>query len=170
MTEQDVTRRIIIILTVLIFAVSAAGLSFGTEMGDPAPDFRIMTLDGNQVSSRALEGKPILLVFWNTWCPDCMRELPRINRLAEVYGPKGLAVLAVNTAMNDSEPKARSYWTKNGYVFPTAFDKYFDIGQAFAVRGVPTIFMIDSKGIVSYKQSKIPDDVEERLNQLTGPK
>lgn len=168
--ERAVKRKIIIILTVLNFVVSAAVPSFGIEAGDPAPDFRIMTLDGNQASSRALEGKPMLLVFWNTWCPDCMRELPRINRLAEVYVPKGLAVLAVNTAMNDSEPKARSYWTKKGYVFPTAFDKYFDIGQTFAVRGVPTIFMIDSKGIVLYKQSKIPDDMEERLNRLIGPK
>jgi len=83
-----------------------------------------------------------------------------------ISGFSGLALLAVNTAVNDSEKKARAYWLKQGFVFPSGFDHDFEIGDAFGVRGVPTIFLIDSKGIVLYKQALVPENMEERLEQL----
>ena len=93
------------------------------------PDFAIQTFDGSLSSRAALEGKPVLLIFWNTWCPYCMGELPEINRVAEKFGPRGLAVLAINTGINDSESKARAYWKKQQYVFPAGFDRDFDMAR-----------------------------------------
>lgn len=138
------------------------------EVGDTLPDFTVQTFEGNRFSKASVEGKAMLLVFWNTWCPDCMRELPKINRLAGQLGPKGLAVFAVNTAMNDSETKARAYWNKSEYMFPSAFDRYFELGHVFGVRGVPTVFLVDSKGVVRYKNPRLPEDMEERFRGLSG--
>ena len=84
------------------------------EVGEPLPDFAIQTFDGSTTSRASLEGKPVLLIFWNTWCPKCKRELPQINSVAEKFGPSGLAVLAINSAMNDTERRARAYWKKYG--------------------------------------------------------
>jgi len=154
-------------LLLLFLTVTAAPVWSG-ELGEPMPDFAIQTFDGKLLSRVSFAGKPLLLVFWNTWCPDCMRELPEINRLAEKFAPKGLQVLAVNTGLNDTEAKARTYWNRYGYVFPTGFDHSFEIGTAFRVRGVPTVFLVDAKGIVRYKQSLPPKDMEERIKQLTG--
>jgi thiol-disulfide isomerase/thioredoxin len=108
----------------------------------------------------------VVLIFWNTWCPDCKKELPKINRLAGRFGPKDVAILAVNTGLNDSESKARAYWKEYGYVFPVGYDHTFEIRQSFKARGVPTIFLIDSKGIVRYKNPRLPDDIEERIKEL----
>lgn len=141
---------------------------WGAEVGEPMPDFTIQTFDGKLLSHATFAGRPMLLVFWNTWCDDCMRDLPRINRLAEKLVPRGLAVLAINTALNDSESKARTYWKKSGYGFPTGFDHSFEIGQAFKVRGVPTVFLVDSRGVVRYKHPLPPKDMEERFKQLIG--
>ena len=152
---------------VLFFLIVAIAPVWAVEVGEPLPDFAIQTFDNLKLSRTALAGKPLMLIFWNTWCPDCMRELPKINRIAAKLGPRGLTVLAVNTGLNDSESKARAYWKKYGYVFPVGFDHSFEIGQAFRVRGVPTVFLVDSKGIVRYKNSLIPDNLEERLKQLT---
>ena len=151
----------------LFFLMVAAAPVWAVEVGEPLPNFAIQTFDGTGLSRTTLAGKPLMLVFWNTWCPDCMRELPKINRIAEKLGPRGLTVLAVNTGLNDSESKARAYWKKYGYVFPVGFDHSFEIGQAFRVIGVPTIFLVDSKGIVRYKNPLIPDNLEKRLKQLT---
>jgi peroxiredoxin len=145
-----------------------ASPAWSAEVGDPMPDFAVQTFDGKLVSRATFAGKPLLLVFWNTWCDDCLRDLPVIDRMARRFAPEGLAVLSINTALNDSEVKARAYWKKYGYVFPTGFDHSFEIGQAFKVRGVPTVFLIDSKGIVRYKSPQPPKDMEARFKQLTG--
>jgi cytochrome c biogenesis protein CcmG/thiol:disulfide interchange protein DsbE len=157
-----------IALAMLCFMISMPSPGWSVEVGDPMPEFTIQTFDANSSSRTSLEGKPSLLIFWNTWCPNCMKELPQINRLAETLGPKGLKVLAVNTAINDTENKARAYWEKYDYVFPSGFDRSFKVSQIFGVRGVPTIFLVDSKGIVRYKQTVLPEDMEERFKQLSG--
>src|SRR5919108_5480992 len=87
----------------LLFLMVTVSPALSAEVGEPLPEFAVQTFDGKNLSRATLAGKPLMLVFWNTWCPDCMRELPRINRLAEKFGPRGLVVLAVNTGLNDSE-------------------------------------------------------------------
>jgi peroxiredoxin len=159
------TRIILSILFILSGIAVSPGWS--VEVGERLPDFAVQTFDGATSSRATLEGRPLLLIFWNTWCPNCMRELPKINRLAKEFGPRGLAVLAINTAINDSETKARAYWLKHELVFPSGFDHDFEIGQAFRVWGVPTIFLVDSKGVVRYKHAQVPENMEERFKQLT---
>ncbi len=141
---------------------------WGIEEGQPIPEFSIQAFDGNDYSRATVQGKPLLLIFWNTWCPVCLKELPLVNRLAEEFGPQGLVILAVNTAINDSEIKARVYVEKYGYQFPIAFDHHFETGQAFGLRGVPTIFLVDAQGIVRYKRSELPEDMEAHFKQLQG--
>ncbi len=159
-------RMIAIVSAALLFLAVMASPSWSIEVGESLPDFTLRTFAGANSSRATLAGKPTLLVFWNTWCPNCLRELPEINRLAEEFGPRGLAVLAINTGINDSEDKARAYWKNHGYVFPGGFDHDFAMMQAFGVRGVPTIFLVDAKGVVRYKHALLPEDMEERFEQL----
>ena len=143
-----------------------ASPALSVEVGEPVPDFAVQTFDGGNFSRSSLAGRPMMLVFWNTWCPECKDELPKINRLAQRSGPKGLAILAINTGLNDTESKARAYWKKYGYVIPIGFDHSFEIGQAFRLVGVPTVFLVDTKGIVRYKNPLLPEDIEERIQKL----
>ena len=164
----DMKKNAIIPLMVLLLLMFTLSPGWGAEVGEPMPDFSVQTFDGKSLTRANFAGKPLLLVFWNTWCPDCMRDLPEINRLAQKFVPQGLAVLAVNTGLNDTESKARAYWKKSAYLFPTGFDHSFEIGTAFRVRGVPTVFLVDSKGIVRYKNPQPPKDMEARFRLLTG--
>jgi peroxiredoxin len=157
-------RKTLWVVPWLLLILAAPGWS--VEVGEPMPDFSIQTFDGRNLTRAALDGNPVLLVFWNTWCPNCMRELPKINRLANKFDPQKLTVLAINTAINDTENKARAYWTKSGFGFPCGFDHTFEIGQSFAIRGVPTLFLVDAQGIVRFKQAVLPADMEERLEQF----
>jgi len=145
----------------LLMLMAAPVLS--VEVGDQVPDFTVRTFAGDIVSRATLQGHPALLIFWNTWCPNCHRELPKIDRLTESFNAKNLQVLAVNTAFNDSESKARAYWDKHRYPFPAGFDRTFETGQAFGIRGVPTIFLIDAAGVVRYKQAVLPANPEQYL-------
>lgn len=148
----------------LIFWLSAivTGNALAGEIGAPAPDFTLRTFAGQQLSRAALAGKPLLLVFWNTWCVNCQRELGELEGLANSYG-ETLTILAVNTGINDSEPKARAYLQQQGYSFAAGFDHDFTIGQAYRVRGVPTVCLIDAAGMLRYQHAEVPADLAQRL-------
>ncbi len=160
-------RRILPQLAGLFLIWSAS--AWCIEVGQSIPEFTFQAFDGSVVSRDTLRGKPFLLVFWNTWCPVCMKDLPEVNRVHESLRPRGLSVLALNTALNDNENRARSYWEKAGYAFPGGFDRYFEIAQAFGVFAVPTFFLVDANGVVRYKQSTLPRDLEDRLGAMTRP-
>lgn len=151
---------------VLLFLTLTAWPGRAAELMDPMPDFSIRTFDGSTYSRESLKGKPLMLVFWNTWCPICRRELPNISRLADEYAQKGLIVLAINTGTNDSEERARAFWEKNGYTMPVGYDHTSEVGRAFRVLGVPTVFLVNTEGLILYKQSRVPDHMQKRFNFL----
>ncbi|HEY4079194.1 MAG TPA: TlpA disulfide reductase family protein [Burkholderiaceae bacterium] len=64
--------------------------------GDLAPDVVGKTLDGEVVKLSAYSGKVIVLSFWATWCPYCIKELPILNNIQTKIGKDQLAVIAVN--------------------------------------------------------------------------
>jgi len=156
------------LLAALLCQLVMVTAGWGVETGETIPDFGIKTLSGASLSRASLSGRPLLLTFWNTWCPNCRKELPEINRLAEKFAAKGLAVLAINTGLNDSESKARAFWKKNGFSFPAGFDHGFDIGESFGIQGVPTVLLVDARGVVRYKSPLLPENMEERIRQLTS--
>src|SRR5262245_17181343 len=57
----------------------------GIQVGNPAPDFQLATMDGAPISAADLRGQPAVIVFWTSWCPVCKEEAPRINALAAEY-------------------------------------------------------------------------------------
>jgi thiol-disulfide isomerase/thioredoxin len=59
------------------------------------PDLRLTALDGDQVSSSAWAGKPVVLNFWATWCPPCRREMPLLDDWQQRYADRGLHVIGI---------------------------------------------------------------------------
>jgi peroxiredoxin len=156
-------RMVGIILLLLVAATPAWSLG----VGEAAPDFKLTTLDGKPVTLADYKGKkPLMLVFWATWCPVCKKEIPQINRMAADFGPKGLAVLAVNVGVNDSAAKAAAYRDKYGLDYPVAFDEGSTVTRAFGVAGTPTILIADKNGIVRYRGSAVPEDLTDHFTKL----
>jgi cytochrome c biogenesis protein CcmG, thiol:disulfide interchange protein DsbE len=164
MTSWNRTWLVLALLALL------AAPGWGAEVGSAAPEFALRTFGGQQLSKAALAGKPLLLVFWNTWCVNCQQELVKLNRLAQTYGPNELEILTINTGINDSEGKAREFLKQRGYTFDASFDHGFTIGDAYQVRGVPTVCLIDGAGVLRYRQAEIPLELIQRLVANPEPK
>jgi len=152
----------------LVFSGLLISQARAVEVGEAMPDFTLQTFDGRNFSLADFKDRPALLVFWNTWCPNCMQELPVLEQIAERYASRGLVILAINTGVNDSEEKARSYWEKSNYRFPSGMDQDMELLAKFGVRGVPTVLLADAKGFVHYKESFLPEDMEVVFSQLGG--
>lgn len=157
-------QRIVGILMLLLVAATPA---WSLGVGEAAPDFKLTTLDGKPVALADFKGKkPLMLIFWASWCPACKKEIPQVNRLAADFGPKGLAVLGVNVGVNDSAAKAMAYRDKYGLDYPVAFDEGSKVTRAFGVAGTPTVVIADKSGIVRYRGSAVPDDLMQHFARL----
>jgi thiol-disulfide isomerase/thioredoxin len=62
---------------------------------DNLPDFRLPYLEGRQVQISGFIGKVVIINYWASWCPPCIRELPMLIRLQESFDPSQVQVVAI---------------------------------------------------------------------------
>ena len=150
--------------------VNASKLNPGTQplkVGTKAPDFTLKTLDGEQYRLSSLRGKPVLLEFFAVWCPHCQRESTILNQVDKNFGPKGLQTLAIlaspygknydTSGGNDLRIVAKSdiTWFEQtfGVTHPTLVDPNFSVTNTYNASSYPTIYVIDTHGIIRYANS-----------------
>lgn len=114
--------------------------------GKPAPSFSLPDLTGATHRLEQYKGKVVLLDFWATWCGPCRIELPRVQKLFEELGGKGLIVLGIN---NEAKELPTVYVKQNKYTFPTLLDVGSAIGREYTISAIPTVVIINKEGIVS---------------------
>jgi peroxiredoxin len=147
----------------LLLAATAGAVG----VGEPIPEFELKTLEGKTVSSAEVKDKsPMVLMFWATWCPYCVKEIPRFKKLFSEYGAKGMVFLAVNPGINDSVAKVERFVKENKIEYPVAMDNGAAVTKKLQVRGAPTIIVIDKRGIVRYRGATVPADLGEHFAAL----
>ena len=65
------------------------------EYAIKAPDFTLMTVDGEKFRLKDMKGKVLLLNFWGTWCGPCRREIPDFVKLQSKYKKNGLEIVGI---------------------------------------------------------------------------
>lgn len=155
------------ILLFMVVVATAALVWFAPWQGERAPDVRVETLDGERFSLEELRGKPVIVAFWATTCPECVREIPHFKALYEEYGDQGLELIAV--AMEyDPESQVRSMVEDREMPYTIAMDRDGSIARAFGdVRLTPTTFLIDPDGkIVSQRLGMV--DIDRMRDRILG--
>ena len=116
------------------------------RLGDPAPDFTVTTVDGEQVSISQLKGRAVWVVFGASWCAACQAEAPDIEAAHDRYGPQGLVVLGIN--ITEDTRTVRDYATRVGITFPVAADPESAIADVYRVSAIPAHYVIDKNGVL----------------------
>jgi thiol-disulfide isomerase/thioredoxin len=153
---------------VLAFTVSGASVAAPTQ-DDPAPDYLGLTVDRDQVLLSKYAGKAVVVSYWATWCPYCLKELPILDGIQKAA--KGnVQVIAVNTEERDVFRKVtRALGTLS---IQLAYDPDEKARTAYGVEGIPHLVVIGRDGkIVStfrgYSEKTLPKIVEA-INWATG--
>ena len=154
MKKNSLVKDLLIILGVAVVAFLVIYLQRGElkqiKLGAPAPDFRLVSIDGREVSLSDFKGKVVLLNFWATWCSPCKEEIPSLNSLYSMLHSQGLVILAVsedNRGLDAVKPFVERY----GIIFPVLLDPSRKVGSLYSIGGVPETFLIDRDGIIRYK-------------------
>ena len=128
-------------------------------------------VDGDKFSTDSLKGKVVLVDFWATWCGPCMQELPRVKKIYADNHDKGLEIVGVSC--DRSEDALVKFLADNKDMpWPQLFDKaqpgWHAIAKNFGVTGIPTMFLIDRKGICRSVEAR--EKFEELIPKLLEEK
>ena len=116
--------------------------------GRPAPDFQLQSLDGETISLSGLQGSPVVINFWATWCGPCRMEMPFIQQLFNdpEWSEQGLVILAVN--LGEPASAVREFMEANGLSFTVLLDTEREVMKIYNVSAIPTTYFIDKSGII----------------------
>jgi thiol-disulfide isomerase/thioredoxin len=96
-------------------------------------------------SIATLRGHVILLDFWATWCGPCRIVIPKLGALQARYGAQGLDVLGVST--EDAQDVAL-FTQRMAVHYAVAVDKHAETTRSYGVVSLPTLVVIDRRGVV----------------------
>jgi thiol-disulfide isomerase/thioredoxin len=114
-----------------------------------APDFSIVTSDGEYIASDELRGKVVLMDFWGTWCKPCLAEIPFLSELVKKYSKEKFALISVD--VRDEEAQWRNFIENNDMKWTHAQDKNSQIQRTFQINVFPSYILIDHEGIIRYQ-------------------
>lgn len=116
-----------------------------------ASDFELQNMDEEKKKLSDYQGKVVLLNFWATWCPPCIREMPSMERLHQQISADDFKVIAINQMEDIDQVFAFTGQLEIDPSFEILFDSRSEVSQAYAVRGLPTTYLIDKKGNIRYR-------------------
>jgi peroxiredoxin len=118
----------------------------GPQVGKPAPDFTLTTLDGKSVTLASFRGKTLVINAWATWCPPCREEMPDLIASYGTLSKQNVAFLGVDTT--EEAPIVRAYAVAKGLPYPQAIEGAKAFAKDYDVAYFPTTYVIDPQGIL----------------------
>lgn len=135
-------------------------------VGDIAPDFSKQSIQGQTIKLSDFRNKHyILLDFWANWCGPCVKQIPQINKLQDIYANKGLRIIGVSLDGNEEEWRNAVEEYELGkwihvlsYNDPSAyFSNSYDISEIYNISSIPLYILIDKQGKVIARWQHIGD-------------
>lgn len=137
-------RTIIFVLGALAIGAFASFLLMPQRM---APQARFTTLAGERFTTPELRGKVAVVNFWATWCPDCVKETPRMAEAHRRFAARGYETVAV--AVRDQPARVEAFARSHALPYKVVLDIDGSIAREFGnIRLTPTTFLIDRHGRV----------------------
>ena len=147
-------RCFLLAVALLLSALPAIAQQPGaglTRIADspPAPDFRLVDMDGTVFRLSDYRGRVVIVNFWATWCPPCREEMPSMQRAWEQLQPDGVLMLGIN--VGEDEDTIFQFTADYPVDFPLLMDRDSAVTGRWPVRGLPTTFVVDPAGRLVYR-------------------
>ena len=142
-------------------AQKAPGLAF--KAGDKAPDFKLASLAGPEVTLDSLKGKVVLLDFWATWCGPCKQIMPSIQAISEEFKDKNVAVFGVNT-WEKKDGAAKAYMESKKYTYGCLLAGE-TLAKTYGITGIPTLILINKDGTIAFAEMGAGGDTKKMLQE-----
>jgi len=147
-------------LSIILFLVMNLSSTLFAEL----PSIEVQDINGKTVSLQSLAGeKPVMLVFWATWCGHCRREIPKIKEARRKFADTDLKILAIDPGVRDSLTSVQRFAKTFDLNYPVFFDAHQQSRISFSLKGTPTIILINREGREISRSDAVDFDAIEKL-------
>lgn len=136
----------VLVILIVAYKLLIAPRSFAQRDALPAPNITLPTLERRQFNLHEHRGRVVFLDFWASWCEPCKASLPMVEQFARTH--RGVYVLTVDVGESRTVAAdfARTHDMQN-----VALDANHLAANWFGVAGLPTMIVIDPKGMIRAK-------------------
>lgn len=130
-----------------------------------APDAKAFTMDGKKWSVKSNLGKNIIVVFWSSYCPPCMAEIPRIQKIYDKYkDDESIEIVSYSLDLSLDPEALKPYIKNKGITYPVLVDhnqsnSEENFAKKFEVFGAPSFWFIDKKGTILASNRRSIEDM-----------
>ena len=121
-----------------------------TSVGDRAPDFSLVSLDGETVRLADLRGRPVVVHFWASWCVPCIAEVPLLRAAAEQHADDDLAIVGV--IYDDGPESAGAFMEEHSGTWPALVDPGMEVASRYGVFAPPATYFLGRDGTIVARQ------------------
>ena len=144
-------------------------------IGKPAKDFKVELFSGGTFSLSAQRGKVVLIDFWATWCPPCVKGIPHLKEFYKEYKGRGFEIVGISLdsdrqAVEDYIKKEKLEW---GIVY-SGKGWFDDLVKYYSVNLIPSYWLIDREGVLRYfgvplrDAEKMKKAIEELISEKSN--
>lgn len=126
---------------------------YATELiaaGSTASDFTLTTPEGKKMSLSDFKGSYVVIDFWASWCPDCLRDIPMVKTLYEKHHAEGVEFLGVS--FDTDIQRWRDAIAKHGITYPQCSElkkmRESDVAKVYGLKWIPSLVVVSPDGKV----------------------
>ena len=155
-------------LLLLVAACDPSDLPRPPQVGDPAPQFEALSLDGQRTVALAdYAGQTILVNLWATWCAPCRFETPYLQSVYEENRERGLMIVGVSVDSPSALDQVNDFLEEMGVTYDILLDPGSVSTDAFLPFGYPASYLIDGEGVIRFtREGPIAEGDPEFLGAL----
>ncbi len=136
-----------------------------TEVGSTMPEYSALNLDGSKFDLAAKRDKVVLLNVWATWCGPCRYEIPELQKLHELYAPRGLEVVGVSVDESGVDAVRSFVAEQKKMTYPIVLDAEGKIANLLETSVLPTTVVVDRSGRIVWKKFGAISEGDEGLKK-----
>ena len=147
-----------LVISLISFLLMANIAWAAPKVGDKAPGFSLVSQNGQKVSLEDFKGKVVLIGMFHI-CVPCMHQALEFQKVRDSIDSDKLVVIGINTS-GDSKADVSKYITgfPGGINFPYLLDPEMTVHKSYIQRDMPTVLIIDSKGIIQARTPTVGAD------------
>jgi peroxiredoxin len=137
----------------------------GLEVGDSLPPFRLLSTTDDVVELDDFEGQPLVIHLWNTWCLDCIADLPVIQQAADQWDGQ---VAVVGIAPDEPMDRVTNAANRHNASYTMLLDANEAVVTQYGATSLPVTIVVDGSGtVVAIHQGPIAfEDIERAVEPL----